>query len=516
LIILVQLVCACLRHLRRPQSRLAALLLLARFGHHCDDEARLQRLVPYVVSMLDDPVAAVRATATRCLRALLEAVTVFPPSDADVFPLYVFPALQRLPTDPEDVVRTAFAESLAALAEASRRFLDSMHAMRLQAAAAAAAALTAAALTAAAPRSGGAGGGGAGGGGSARGSVGAAAPAGALVPVQGDAARRARIASGGAVGTAARSSSGGAGSGGRSGGDGAATAATAAAATAAASGGPTMVMGNYDKELSQLRAQIGRWFVLLASTNSAGAGGSLGGGGSGGGMRSGSISSGMGGAAAGGSGGGGSTVKRALLRDVARLCVFFGHESTLNSILPQLITFLNDRDWEVRAAFCQRIPAVCTFVGKVATARFILPCVENALVDVEETIIAAALHCLAALVSLALIPSHRLLPYLRDASPLLCHPGLAVRSAAVALAAAAAAALPAVDTWVVLLPLLRPYLRYGLAATEVDWTTVTDALRPPVTRGAFREAVLELCERRLAARRGGGGGGGGDGGGGGG
>lgn len=46
LIILVQVVCSCLRHLRYPRSRLLALNLLVAFGRCCDDEARLQRLVP--------------------------------------------------------------------------------------------------------------------------------------------------------------------------------------------------------------------------------------------------------------------------------------------------------------------------------------------------------------------------------------------------------------------------------------------------------------------------------------
>ncbi len=62
----------------------------------------------------------------------------------------------------------------------------------------------------------------------------------------------------------------------------------------------------------------------------------------------------MGGGGLGGDGGGAGVaaaaaaaaavmVKRALLADITRLCVFFGFENTLDSILPQLITFLNDR-----------------------------------------------------------------------------------------------------------------------------------------------------------------------------
>jgi hypothetical protein len=55
---------------------------------------RLQRLVPYVLSLLEDAVPIVRATAVRVLCALLSMVTALPPSDANIFTLYIFPALQ--------------------------------------------------------------------------------------------------------------------------------------------------------------------------------------------------------------------------------------------------------------------------------------------------------------------------------------------------------------------------------------------------------------------------------------
>jgi phosphoinositide-3-kinase regulatory subunit 4 len=39
----------------------------------------------------------------------------------------------------------------------------------------------------------------------------------------------------------------------------------------------------------------------------------------------------------------GSIIKRTLLVDLMRLCVFFGQESTMEMLLPQLLTFLNDQ-----------------------------------------------------------------------------------------------------------------------------------------------------------------------------
>lgn len=38
-----------------------------------------------------------------------------------------------------------------------------------------------------------------------------------------------------------------------------------------------------------------------------------------------------------------SIIKRAILVDLMRLCVFFGQESTMELLLTQLFTFLNDQ-----------------------------------------------------------------------------------------------------------------------------------------------------------------------------
>lgn len=54
------------------------------------------RFIQYTMTMLDDTAPVVRATAVRSLRALLGMVTSFPPSDSNIFLLYIFPALQVL------------------------------------------------------------------------------------------------------------------------------------------------------------------------------------------------------------------------------------------------------------------------------------------------------------------------------------------------------------------------------------------------------------------------------------
>ena len=58
-------------------------------------------------------------------------MTTFPPSDASIFPRYVFKKVAHLITDNSLVVRVAFAQNIALLAQTARRFLDIGHSVRL-------------------------------------------------------------------------------------------------------------------------------------------------------------------------------------------------------------------------------------------------------------------------------------------------------------------------------------------------------------------------------------------------
>ena len=77
-------------------------------------------------------------------------------------------------------------------------------------------------------------------------------------------------------------------------------------------------------------------------------------------------------------------VKRTILRDITRLCIFFGGATTNHFLLPLIITFLNEGDWGLRDAFFQHIPGVATFVGMLSLERFILPCLYQVCVCVCE------------------------------------------------------------------------------------------------------------------------------------
>ena len=89
---------------------------------------------------------------------------------------------------------------------------------------------------------------------------------------------------------------------------------------------------------------------------------------------------------------------------MARLCTFFGLDGVMAFILPQILSFLNDRkDWQLRAALFEYLPSVCHIIGRAATEHFVLPCLETALVDGEEPVISRALQCLSELLCMGLL-----------------------------------------------------------------------------------------------------------------
>ena len=128
--------------------RVTALHLIVRFSRFCDDfgstdarengpthafrssRVRLHRLLPHIVLCLRDLSPRVRAEAVRSLTLLVEGVEVFVPSDANLFPDYIFPALLRFTAEPDTMARLAFVECIGRLALASERFLNCAQAMK--------------------------------------------------------------------------------------------------------------------------------------------------------------------------------------------------------------------------------------------------------------------------------------------------------------------------------------------------------------------------------------------------
>ncbi|CAE6470635.1 unnamed protein product [Rhizoctonia solani] len=123
-LIVLSLVCSNIRNCVIPSSKLRALDLLLALAVHLTDEAKLDRLVPYVIDLLHDEAAVVRSAGIRTLTQVLMLVIVITPSNTSIFPEYIFPNIRHLAVDPEESVRCTFAQCIAPLADTASRYLE--------------------------------------------------------------------------------------------------------------------------------------------------------------------------------------------------------------------------------------------------------------------------------------------------------------------------------------------------------------------------------------------------------
>eukprot|EP01038_Epipyxis_sp_PR26KG_P008875 gene8875-11972_t len=202
----------------------------------------------------------------------------------------------------------------------------------------------------------------------------------------------------------------------------------------------------------------------------------------------------------------GSIVKRVLLADIIRLCTFFGQESTMDKLLTQLLTLLNDQDWELRYAFCAKIPYVSAFLGSTVTTECILPCIENAVYDVEERVVVCAVNCLAQLIEMKLMPTLLIVEFADKCKPLLIHPSYAVRTITSKLLISCTNALGKVDAAVFIFPILHDIFRYDLSGSDLSLDLIRNALIPHWSRSNYRKALIsrihKLTNQQLASSTG--------------
>ncbi|KAJ1400759.1 WD40-repeat-containing domain [Sesbania bispinosa] len=182
-------------------------------------------------------------------------------------------------------------------------------------------------------------------------------------------------------------------------------------------------------------------------------------------------------------------IRRALLQDIGKLCCFFGVRQSNDSLLPILPAFLNDRDEQLRTVFYEKIVYVCFFVGQRSVEEYLLPYIEQALSDMTEAVIVRALECLTILCKNGYFRKRILLQMIDRAFPLLCYPSEWVRRSAVAFIAASSESLGAVDSYVFLAPVIRPFLRRQPVSLASE-KALLSCLKPPVSRQVFYE-VLE-------------------------
>ncbi|KAI8926108.1 hypothetical protein BC831DRAFT_246086 [Entophlyctis helioformis] len=353
-LVLIAVICATIRNTLYPTSRLRGLDLLLTMGMQVSDEHKLDRIVPYMVTLLSDENPIVRINALAALTQLLGAVKSMTPSDASIFPDYILPSLKRFLTDPNTLARAAYAQCLPAIAEIAFQFLELSQLLKTE-------------------------------------------------------------------------------------------------------GNPDLDMDtnlyqmSYDANLRDLQDAVQEDVVALLIDPH-------------------------------------SLVKRSLLTDMPRLCIFFGRQKANDVLLSHMITYLNDPDWMLRSAFCEAIVGVGTFVGMRSLEEYILPLMVQALTDAEEFVVEKVLNSLTSLAELGLIAKSKLRELCTSVLPLVCHPNRWIRYGVVAFLAASARLMPLIDVRCVLYPMVKPFLRREAPSlTEIG---LLENIKSPISRQLYEHTIL--------------------------
>ncbi|KAI8799791.1 hypothetical protein BJ742DRAFT_686782 [Cladochytrium replicatum] len=351
-IIFMSIICSCIRNTLFPISRMYAIELLLALATQLSDADKLDRCVPYLVTVLADDNGVVRATALKALTQLMALVEEITPAEANIFPEFILPALKRFSSDSDGFVRATYAQCLPSIAETALLFLELSEVFR-------------------------------------------------SVPSDIE--------------------------------------------------GEELHQISYDSSLRELHDSVQDEVIALLVDQEP-------------------------------------TVKRSLLAEIARLCVFFGRQRANDVLLSHMLTYLNDVDWQLRAAFFESIVGVGMFLGGWSLEEYILPLMIQSLTDAEEFVVEKVLNSLTALGELGLLQKSKLKELFNIVLPLVCHANIWIRYGAIAFVASTANAVPLIDVRSVLYPMVRPFLKNDIDKMTAD--QLLDNLKSPVSRVLYDQTLL--------------------------
>lgn len=130
-LILLSPILSNLRNALRASTKEHALdLLLHLSARWLTDETKLDRVLPYLVALLDDPSPSIRAATVRSIAQLLLLVGTITASNESVCLEYLFPNLRRVTSNPSPLVRSMYAACFSSLLTTARRFLQQSQALK--------------------------------------------------------------------------------------------------------------------------------------------------------------------------------------------------------------------------------------------------------------------------------------------------------------------------------------------------------------------------------------------------
>ena len=127
-LIFLTLIVSSMRNTAHAAARIRACDILLAFAERLTDEAKLDRVLPYLMALLNDKSDMVVVSALRTITQLLQLVTILNPVNSHVFLEYILPrmqiALMGNRHTPSPIVRATYASCLGSLATTAKQFLE--------------------------------------------------------------------------------------------------------------------------------------------------------------------------------------------------------------------------------------------------------------------------------------------------------------------------------------------------------------------------------------------------------
>ncbi|KAJ5072996.1 phosphoinositide 3-kinase regulatory subunit 4 [Anaeramoeba ignava] len=124
-ILVLNMVCATIRNCYKPLTKITGLHLFRTLSENISDFIKIERVVPYIINMINDPYTMVRAEALKVLTDVLVQVESVSVSDYQLFPEYILHSLDQLILDSDPIVRVVYAKLISKLCLIANRFLES-------------------------------------------------------------------------------------------------------------------------------------------------------------------------------------------------------------------------------------------------------------------------------------------------------------------------------------------------------------------------------------------------------
>lgn len=186
------------------------------------------------------------------------------------------------------------------------------------------------------------------------------------------------------------------------------------------------------------------------------------------------------------------SVKSSLVTNILPLCEFFGIDKSNDFILPHLITYLNDLDYQLRLSFLSSIIQLGPFIGVLSFEQYLLPLLIQTLSDHEQFVVIKVLEIFNHFVKERLInPKFNALSIykelLQHAINLLLHPNEWIRQSVLNMVLSISDNLLDADRYCFLYPYLEKFLSYDI--TSITWNSVYPCLTKPLSKQVYELAV---------------------------